>query len=161
MNPRFESLEIAILYEFPGVPCRVAALAREGDDAYAVVDTGDDGQPRPHGITLLRGEGGWEAAADGGGPGWTPTDPERALGTATAWGPAPEGTVRVRATLAGDTREVPVARGVYLVAWWRVPCPAAGEPRVEAFRIGERWVPATLGQQPGALPPSRRPRPAR
>ncbi|HYW14141.1 MAG TPA: hypothetical protein VE871_19405 [Longimicrobium sp.] len=143
MNPRFESPEIAVLYEFPGVPCRVAALAREGDDAYAVVDVGDEGEPRLHGITVLRGEGGWEAGTDGSGPGWTRTDPAHDLGTATAWGQAPEGTVRVRATLGGDTREMPVARGIYLVAWWRVPRPGAGEPRVDAFRVGDRWVPAS------------------
>ena len=143
MNPTFESPEIAILYEFPGAPCRVAAIATEGDEGYAVVDVGAAGQPYLYGIAVARRGGGWEAGTDGNGPGWTLTDPARDLGTATAWGEAPEGTVRVRATLAGDTREVPVARGVYLVAWWRVPCPAAAEPRVDAFRIGDRWVPAS------------------
>jgi hypothetical protein len=142
MNPVFESPEIAVLYEFPGVPCRVAALAREGDDAYAVVDVGTEGQPYLYGISLGRREGGWEVGTSGSGPGWTLTDAERGLGTATDWGEAPEGAVRLRATLGSDTREVPVARGVYLVAWWRVPCPAAGEPRVDAFRVGECWVPA-------------------
>jgi hypothetical protein len=74
----------------------------------------------------------------GNGPGWTLTDPERELGTATVWGEAPEGTTRVRASFQGDVREAPVSRGVYLVAWWRVP---DGYPRVEAFQIGGRWVP--------------------
>jgi hypothetical protein len=32
----------------------------------------------------------------------------------------------VRAVFDGDTREVPVAGGVYLVAWWRVPSPGHG-----------------------------------
>lgn len=160
MNPRFESPEAAILLDaFPGMPCRVAALAREGDDAYAVVDTGAEGRPRLHGISVTRDKGGWEAGTIGDRPGWTRTDPGRELGTAAAWGLAPEGAIRIRATLGGATREVPVAGGVYLVAWWRVPM--GGFPRAEAFRIGERWVPATPEQQPGARPHPSRPRPSR
>ena len=160
MNPTFESPEAAIFLDaFPGIPCRVAALATEGGDAYAVVDTGMEGQPRLHGIGVNRRDGGWEAGTAGDAPGWTLTDPAHGLGTAAAWGTAPEGTVRVRATFAGETREVPVADGVYLIAWWRVP--ADGLPRIEAFRIGERWVAATPEQQPGARAHPRRPRPSR
>lgn len=143
MNPAFKSPEIAVLYEFPSTPCRVVALATEGGDGYAVVDVGDEGQPYLYGVTLARRARGWEAGTDGNGPGWTLTDAKCGWGTAVAWGRAPKGTVRVRATLGRDTREVPVARGVYLVVWWRVPCPAAGEPRVDAFRIGDGWVPAS------------------
>jgi hypothetical protein len=157
MNPAYESPEIAVLYEFEGMPIHVAASAREGDDAYLVVDLGEGGQPHLHGISAIRGERGWEAGAGDGVAGWTPTDPEHALGTAVAWGPAPQGAVRVRASLDGDTREVPVARDVYLVAWWRVPRPDAGVLRVEAFHVGGRWIPATPEQQPGARPhPSKR-----
>jgi hypothetical protein len=159
MNPRFESPEIAVLYEFPGTPCRVAALAREGDDAYAVVDVGAEGQPYLYGISLTRHEGGWEAWTSGNGSGWTSTDPERDLGTATAWGEAPAGAVRLRATFGGETREVPVAGGVYLVAWWRVP--ADGSVGVDAFLVQGRWIPAPPERQPGARPHPSRPRPSR
>lgn len=125
---------------FPGTPCRVAASARMGDDAYAVLDTGTPGAPYLYGVCLARRDGGWLEVATGNGPGWTLVDAEGGLGTATAWGQAPEGAVRVRAALGGDVREVPVAGGVYLVAWWRVTCPAAA-PRIEAFHIRDRWIP--------------------
>ncbi len=127
---------------FPGIPCRVVASAREGDDAYVVMDTRPDGQPYLYGACAARRDGGWVEGGGGNGPGWTLTHAEHGLGTATVWGEAPAGAVRVRATFGGDVREAPVANGVYLVAWWRVPAPVAGAPRVEAFRIHERWVPA-------------------
>jgi hypothetical protein len=138
----FDTPEFAALDGFPGVPCRVVASAREGDDAYVVLDTGAPGRPYLYGICVAREHGGWVEGTSGNGPGWTLTDGERGLGTATAWGEAPEGAVRVRATFGGEVREVPVANGVYLVAWWRVPFREDGGPRVEAFRVGGRWVPA-------------------
>jgi hypothetical protein len=157
MNPAYESPEIAVLYEFEGMAVHVAASAREGGDAYFVMDLGEPGQPQLHGMSAIRGERGWEAGAGGGAPGWTPVDPEHALGTATAWGHAPQGAVRVRASLGGEVREVPVAGDVYLVAWWRVPRPDAGALRVDAFHVGGRWIAATPEQQPGARPhPSKR-----
>lgn len=141
--PTFPTPEEAVLDGFPGIPCRVVAAAREGDDAYVVMDTQPDGQPYLYGACAARQDGGWVEGTSGNGPGWTLTDPERDLGTATVWGEAPKGAVRVRASLDDDVREVPVANGVYLVAWWRVP--AAARTRVHAFRIDGRWVPAGVG----------------
>ena len=141
--PTFPTPEEAALAGFPGIPCRVAALAREGDDAYVVMDVGPLGHPHLDGMCVARRDGGWEEGTGGNAPGWTLTDPERELGTATTWGQAPEGAVRVRAAFNGEVREAPVSRGVYLVAWWRVPFPEHGAPRAEAFRVGGEWVPAS------------------
>ncbi|HEY0015814.1 MAG TPA: hypothetical protein VGC13_05825 [Longimicrobium sp.] len=140
--PTFRTPEEAILDWFPGIPCRVLASAREGDDAYVLVDTTPDGRPGLYGATAARQDGGWVEGTGGTAPGWTRTDAEHGLGTATVWGKTPEGAVRVRAVLGDDVREVPVANGVYLMAWWRVPAPGAVRPRVDAFRIDNRWVPA-------------------
>jgi hypothetical protein len=138
----FPTPEEAAMDGFPSQACRVAAALRDGDDAYVLLDTGSPGHPYLYGICVVREERGWVGASSSNGDGWTRTDPERPLGTATAWGEAPRGTDRVRAVFDGDTREAPVAGGVYLVAWWRVPSPAHGLPRAESFRIHGRWVPA-------------------
>jgi hypothetical protein len=136
----FPTPEEAAMDGFPATACRVAAVASEGDDAYVVVDTGPPGHPYLCGVSARRENGGWVEGTSGSGPGWTLTDGEHELGTATVWGEAPAGAVRVRAAYLGDVRERPVAGGVYLVAWWRVPSPTDAHPRVEAFRIGGKWV---------------------
>jgi hypothetical protein len=136
----FRTPEEAALDGFPARYCRVAASASAGDDAYVVVDVEPADQPNLYGVSVSRRNGGWLGGSSGNGPGWTLTDAENDLGTATVWGRAPEGTTRVRASYGGEVREAPVARGVYLVAWWRVPAPG-DDPRVEAFRIHDRWVP--------------------
>jgi hypothetical protein len=47
----------------------------------------------------------------------------------------------------GDVREAPVPRGVYLLAWWRVPSPSDNvHPRVDAFQIEGRWVPRSASR---------------
>ncbi len=140
--PTFPAPELAVLDGFPGIPCRVLASVREGDDAYVLLDTTPDGKPSLHGASAAREPGGWTGGTGSGGPGWTLTDAEQGLGTAVAWGRAPEGAVRVRASFGGDVREAPVGNGVYLVAWWRVPRPTGDPPRAEAFQVGGRWVPA-------------------
>lgn len=110
-----------------------------------VVDTGSDGHPYLYGVSARRRNGGWTGGTSGNGPGWTLSGAENELGTATAWGQAPQGTTRVRASYRGDVREVPVARCVYLVAWFRVPAPSDGDaPRVEAFRVHGRWIPQPI-----------------
>lgn len=136
--------EAAALSSFPAAHCRVAASLAEGDDAYVLLDTGPAGAPYLYGGTAIRQEGGWVEGTDGNGPGWTLADPDRGLGTASAWGQAPEGANRVRIAFGGELREVAVAGGVYLAAWWRVPFPER-LPRAEGFRIGGRWVPAPTG----------------
>ena len=130
---------------FPGVACRVVASAREGDDAYVVVDTGPAGHPYLYGVALAREDGGWSEVASGNGGGWTVAGGSDELGTLHLWGEAPAGADRVRAVYGTDVRERPVSGGTYLVTWWRVPAdgPAA---RVEAFRVGGRWHPAPAGR---------------
>jgi hypothetical protein len=138
----FPTPQEAALEGFPAMYCRVAAWARQDDDAYVVVDTGEPGHPCLYGVCVAREGGGWVGGGSGNGGGWTRTDGEDALGTATAWGEAPSGATRVRAVYGSVVREAPVGGGVYLVAWFRVPPPARNEPRVEAFQVGGRWVPA-------------------
>lgn len=137
----FPTPEEAAMDGFPGTACRVVASAREGDDAYVLLDTGPEGHPYLYGGCVTREDGGWAEGTSGNGPGWSLTDAEHDLGTLTVWGEAPEGAVRVRVGFRGEAREAPVANGVYLVAWWRVPYPDEF-PRVEAFRVDGRWVPA-------------------
>lgn len=126
---------------FPAAHVRVVACTVEGDDAYVVLDTGPAGYPDLYGSTVTRDTSGWRAGISGnGGSGWSATDAERELGTAYPYGDdAPAGADRVRATLAGETREAPVRDGVYLVAWWRVPPDAPG-PWLRAFRVDGEWV---------------------
>jgi hypothetical protein len=138
----FPTPEEAFMDGFPGTACRVVASAREGDDAYVVLDTGPDGHPYLYGGCLRREGRGWTQGSDGNAPGWTLTDADHDLGTAVTRGAAPRGTVRVRARFGEAVREAPVANGVYLVAWWRVPRPDQ-PPRAEAFLVDGRWVPAS------------------
>ena len=137
----FDTPEAAALGGLPGADCRVVASATEGDDAYVLLDTGPAGRPYLYGVNVARADGGWVEGTSGNGPGWTCTDPERELGTATAWGEAPKGADRVRAAFGDDAREAAASDGIYLVAWWRVPCGPDDYPSVEAYRIGGRWVP--------------------
>jgi len=139
-NGTFETPEAAALEGFPSTHCHVVASLESGDDAYVLLDTGSDGHPYLYGGCVARRDGGWVGGTDGNGPGWSLTDPERELGTATAWGEAPAGADRVRVTCGGTAWEAAIENGVYLLAWWRVP--ATADPRVEAFRIGGEWVPA-------------------
>lgn len=141
----FDTPEAAALDGFPAAHCRVVAALSAGDDAYVLLDTGPAGHPYLYGGCVHRRGGGWVDGTSGNGPGWTLTDAEGELGTLAGWGEAPEGADRVRASFGGETREEPVSDGFYLVAWWRVPCPDYAAPRVEAFRIGGRWVPAPRG----------------
>lgn len=136
----FPTPEGAALDGFPDAHCRVVASATGGDDAYVVLDTGPAGHPYLYGVCVERQGGGWMGAGSGNGDGWTLTDTESGLGTATAWGEAPDGADRVRVSFRGEVREAPVEDGVYLAAWWRVR-PDDDLPRVDAFRVGGRWVP--------------------
>lgn len=139
---RFATPEAAALSGFPP-QCRVVASLAGGDDAYVLLDTGQPGAPYLYGACVSRDDDGWQEGTSGNGSGWTLTDSERDLGTATVWDAAPEGADRVRASLDGEVREADVVEGMYLVAWWRVPAAALDRLRVEAFRIGGAWVPAT------------------
>jgi hypothetical protein len=144
-NAIFPTPEDAAMDGFPAVLCRVVAAAREGDDAFVVVDTGPAGHPYLYGVALERGGGGWSEVASGNGPGWTVAGGEDELGTLHLWGPAPDGATRVRAAYGGDVRERPVSGGFYLMAWWRVPAPEEEDARVEAFHVGGQWRPASGG----------------
>jgi hypothetical protein len=138
---RFHSPEAAALSEFSAARCRVVAGAAGGDDAYVVLDANASGAGYLYGVNVHRCDGGWEPGSSGNGPGWTLTDPERDLGTLAVWGEAPDEADRVRVEWNGETREAPVAEGVYLLAWWRVPSPDTF-PREVAFRVHGEWVDA-------------------
>lgn len=120
----------------PAAHCRVVASLAEGDDAFVVIDTGPAGHPYLDGATVRRVDGGWVGGSSGNGAGWTLTEGE--LGTLHVWGEAPAGAEAVRVEWGGEVREAPVRNGVYLVAWWRVPCPEEDDPQVAGFRMGGR-----------------------
>lgn len=123
---------------FPPAQCRVAAARSHGVDAYVVLDTGPAGQPYLYGVCVRREGDGWVQGTSSNGGGWSCTDAETRLGTAAAWGEAPDGADRVRVACGGAARESSVENGVYLAAWWRVPDTRL--PRVEAFRIRGAWI---------------------
>lgn len=141
----FETPEAAALDGFPGAHCRVVAARISGDDAYVLLDAGEPGYPYLYGSCVAREDGGWREGTSSNGPGWTSTEEDGELGTLVDWDVAPEGADQVRVSFRGETRIEPVANGVYLAAWWRVPSDLAF-PRVEAFRIRGRWVPAASGR---------------
>jgi hypothetical protein len=136
----FDSPESAAMSDFPAAHCRVAASASEDDDGYVLLDTNLGGGGYLYGVAVYREDGGWSPGTSGNGPGWTSTGAERDLGTLASWGDAPAGAERVRVRWGGHAGEAPVADGVYLVTWWRVPCPDPGWPVVE-FRVHGEWVP--------------------
>ena len=137
--PTFPTPEEAAMDGFPGQAVRVLATARDGDDAYVLLDTGPEGHPYLYGVCASRERGGWAGGSSGNGSGWTLTG-EEDVGTLTEWGDAPAGATRVRVVFNGEVREAPVANGAYLLAWWRVPCPTGDFPRVDAFLIDGEWV---------------------
>lgn len=132
--------EEAALEGFPARACRVLATVREGGEAYVLIDTGPAGAPRLYGASASRRDGGWIGRTAGDAPGWSLTDAEHDAGTLSAWGEAPAGATRVRVSFDGEVREAPVAHGAYLVAWFGVPCPAGGFPRVDAFQVDGKWI---------------------
>lgn len=128
---------------FPPQHCRVVASATEGDDGVVVLDTGAPGQPYLYAVAVWRRDGRWYEGSSGNALGWTLTDEVRELGTLAAWDYAPAGADRVRIAFRQEVREVPVAHGAYLTAWWRLPCPEDDWPAAIAFRIAGEWKPAT------------------
>lgn len=127
---------------FPDQHARIVAFAREADDAYALLDTGPDGAPHLYGVCVEKRDGGWVSSTSGNGPGWSLTDEESGLGTHCDWDETPPGTTHVRLVADGETAEAPVANGVYLIVRFRVSSDAP-LPRVEAFRIADRWIAAS------------------
>lgn len=143
----FETPEAAALNGFPDAHCRVAATLVSGDDAYVLLDTGEPGYPYLYGSCVARENGGWREGTSSNGPGWTHTGShDDELGTLVDWDFAPDGADQVLVSFRGETRIEPVTNGVYLAAWWRVPCPDLTSPRLEAFRIRGRWVPGADGR---------------
>lgn len=142
----FETPEAAALEGFPDAHCRIVAARVSEDAAYVLLDSGPSGQPHLYGSSLVRRNGGWAMTASSNGPSWTSTGEEGEFGTLVHWDLAPDGADQVLVSVRGETRIEPVTNGVYLAAWWRVPCPDLTYPRVEAFRIQGRWIPAVHGR---------------
>jgi hypothetical protein len=141
----FPTPEAAAMKGFPAAHCRVLAVTLDGEDGFVVLDTGPADYRYLYGGTVKRVDGGWRGGIDsnGGAVGWTVTDPERELGVVAAWDEAPRGADAVRVAWRAEEREAPVENGVYLATWWREPSPEDEWPRVTAFRIDGRWVPAS------------------
>lgn len=139
ISDTFDTPEAAALVGFTDAHVRVAAVVAQGDDAYVLLDTGEAVHPYLYGSCVARQDGGWVELASGNGDGWTLTT-ERELGTLAVWGEAPASADQARVVFGGEAREIPVTGGVYLTAWWRVPCPEHDFPRAEAFRVGREWV---------------------
>lgn len=130
---------------FPAAHCRVLAVDLDGKDAFVVLDTGPAGYRYLYGGTVERTEGGWVGGCDGNGGavGWTLTDSDRRLGVVALWDDAPPGADAVRVKWRDDERDEAVRNGVYLVTWSRETDPKLSLPRVIAFRVGGRWLPAS------------------
>ena len=142
---------------FPAQYCRVVASRREGDDAVVLLDTGSNGVPYLYVVMCERKGDSWIDGMSGNCLGWASTDPvgepdesdaweeedseDPARGTLTLWDEAPPGADMVRVEFEGTTIDAPVHDGVYLLAWWKVPCPQE-HPRAVAFRIRGEWTPA-------------------
>jgi hypothetical protein len=140
----FPTPEAAAMQGFPPAHCRVLAVAVDGKDGFVVLDTGPAEYTYLYSGAVERVEGGWIGGSDGNGGGlrWTLTDAERELGVVALCDEAPPGVDAVRVTWRGERREAPVRNGVYLVVWWREPCPQGSWPRVTELRVHGRWVAA-------------------
>jgi hypothetical protein len=104
-----------------------------------LLDTNPKGWRYLYGINCERVDGRWNEGNSGNGSGWSRMGLEEDLGTLTLWGDVTAGADRARASFAGEQFETAVEDGVYLFAWWRVPCPDAKMPRLEALRVGGKW----------------------
>ena len=138
----FPTPEAAMMEGYPPGGCRVLAVAVDGKDGFVVLDTGPAGRRYLYGGTVERVEGGWRPGIDGNGGavGWTHTGPEDDIGVVAVWDEAPAGADMVRVAWRGRVHEAPVTDGVFLLTWFREPCPEDRDwPTVIAFRVGGRW----------------------
>lgn len=140
MVAAFVSLQDAARASFPPDSCRALAIREHGDAGYALFDTRPGGEPYLYEVHYERRNGWWSEGSSSNGPGWHRLDPDTGLGLVTVWGEAPTGADRVRVELAGDSREEPVANGIYLVVLWDVPRPAT-DALATSFRVRGEWVP--------------------
>jgi hypothetical protein len=140
--PHFDSPEAAVLADFPPGAVRVVAVRAHEDDGYVLIDTRPDGPPYLYGVQCTREASGWVEGSSSNGGGWRPSDPESELGTLVIWDDAPPGADRVRVAFGPEVHEEAVEHGVFLSAWWRVPCPEGTWPRAIQFRVAGHWVEA-------------------
>ncbi len=126
---------------FPPQHCRMVASRSHGDDAYVLMDTGSEGQPYLYGAHCHRDADGWYEGSSSNGPGWCQTGHDPDVGSLAVWGDAVAGAHMVRIEFDGVVIDEPVPLGAFLVVWWRVPVPSEW-PRVVAFQVDGRWVPA-------------------
>jgi hypothetical protein len=136
----FDSPEDAVLAGFPPGAVRIVAVRAQGDDAYVLLDTRPGGPSYLYGVTCMREADGWVEGSSSNGGGWRHTDPDTDLGMLVVWDEAPAGADRVRVAFGEDVHEEPIEHGVYLSAWWRIPCPEDAWPDAVGFRVGGQWV---------------------
>ena len=137
MSHTFDSLAEAVRASFPPSSCRVVAVREHGDAAVALFDTSPTADPYLYEVHYHRDKGGWSESTSGNGPGWHFLGPQSDVGAVTLWDKAPPDADRVRAEFGGKVFEESTDAGVYMFAWWGVPCSAA---QVIGFRTHGEWV---------------------
>ena len=114
------------------------ASRQSADAAYVLLDTNPKGCRYLYGINCERVNGRWTEGSSGNGSGWARLEED--LGTLTLWDEVASDADRARASFAGELFEAAVQAGVYLFAWWNVPCPDDKWPRLEALRVRGEWL---------------------
>ncbi|MGH7489732.1 MAG: hypothetical protein ACREMS_07395 [Gemmatimonadaceae bacterium] len=142
-SPSFDSPQAAALAGFPEGAARVLATRANGENAYVLLDTRPNGPRYVYGIECMRAGHGWvEGSSSNAASGWMITHRDSGLGMVVIWDDAPVAADLVRVALGSDIHEEPVENGVFLSAWWRIPCPENVRPGAIAFRVSGRWVEA-------------------
>jgi hypothetical protein len=133
-----DSPEGAAMEGFPARYCHIVAIRVNGDDAYALLDTGPVDQPYLYGVNCKRRNSRWFWTAGVNGPSWGLTDETRNVGALSFWDAAPAAADRVRVEFKGQIVEEPVVESAYLVVFWNQP--QTFSPGKVAFRIDGQWI---------------------
>ena len=133
-----DSPDCVVLSGFPRDAVRVVASRQSADAAYVLLDTNPKGWRYLYGINCERVNRRWTEGSSGNGSGWARLEED--LGTLTLWEDVTSDADRARASFAGELFETAVEDGVYLFAWWNVPCPDDKWPRLEALRVRGEWL---------------------
>lgn len=107
MHPNlFPTPEAAAMERSPAAYCRVLAVAVDGDDGFVMLDTGPRECRYLYGGSVKRLAGGWCGLSDsnGGGTGWTRTDPDHDLGVVHICNEAPADADIVCVSWRGELR---------------------------------------------------------
>lgn len=142
----FATPEDAALAGSQPAHCRIVAVARDGADAYVLLDTGSPGRAYLYGVVCRNDGDGWQEMMSSNGGGWSLTDEKTGLGVHTLWDEVPADADQVRIEFRGESSEHPIAGGLYFFAWFNQPIGA--ERRVAAIRVAGQWVGQFNGLSP-------------